>query len=353
MKSVNNGTLILKGRFTLNSKIMKLLAMVLAIAMIFSFAACGGNENPEETDAPSSQEAVSNEDDTTLAPDVTAEGTTEPVSEDDTTAPAEEPTEAQSENASASEESTDATASTQAGSTAASTQANSTAAKPTAAQNTMPKTTKEILDYYAKATGNAVYPKAGFHKERSSALKGEPDIPTLFKPFKGLVYGFMGIGEENKYTKTIVKGEEQRFAMLAKSKLTANDVKSATCKESNGNYIITIKLKDGSSYATKGNITDISKLPLEKSGICTGNKDKSEFDHKNAPVMYDALDDTFANAKINESYSNAVVTATVNAKTGRITALTVKFDISVNLAVGAVKFAVDGVSTVKYSNFKY
>lgn len=60
------------------------------------------------------------------------------------------------------------------------------------------------------------------------------------------------------------------------------DVTAASCKQSGSNYIITINIKNGNSYATKGTAT--CNAPLDKSGICVGDKDKGYYDHKRAQL---------------------------------------------------------------------
>ena len=103
---------------------------------------------------------------------------------------------------------------------------------------------------------------------------------------------------------------------------------------------------------TKGTAT--CNAPLDKSGICVGDKDKHYYDHKRASVIYDAIDEVFGNAKVTEKYSGAVLTATVDAATGRLVNINIKFDIYVNVDLGAAgKPTATGTTTVTYSDFKY
>ena len=335
----------------LNGKLMKILALVLMVSMLFSFAACSGKENPPADGATEPTQSTADDPVTAQKPEEPDENTQadEPVSD-------EQPSDITDAQQPAENE-TDTQVAPQPGDTTV----PPTPENPTQAPKTKPETTQEILDYYAAATANAVYPKAGFQKERYSVLDGEPDIPGVLKAINAdeLFYKFMGIGDKNKYKKTVVKGTEEKYDFISKSKLTKDDVKSAQCKESNGNYIITIKLKDGSSSAKAGNMTDISRLSIEKSGICWGVKDKSEYDHKNAVVIYDALDNDFDAVNISEKYSNAIVTAVINAKSGRLTSLKVTFNISAKIyfkikVIGTpIDLSLSGASTIEYSNFKY
>lgn len=129
------------------------------------------------------------------------------------------------------------------------------------------------------------------------------------------------------------------------------DVTAASCKQSGSNYIITINIKNGNSYATKGTAT--CNASLDKSGICVGDKDKGYYDHKRASCIYDAIDEVYGGAKVTESYSGAVVTATIDAATGHFVKLDVKFDITVNIDIGIGKPTATGTSYVSYSSFKY
>ncbi len=225
-----------------------------------------------------------------------------------------------------------------------------------AAQNSgsaQPKDGVETLNYYNSVIDKAVKAKVGYDKSRvtdNAQMEGSAGLEAM----KSLVYQFMGIGEENKYTAKVEKGKWGDEALLNASKLTASDVTSATCKVAGDNYVITLKLKNGSSSANKSNPTTAPTTALDKSGICVGDRDRSEYDHKTGSVIYSAIGGTFAGAEVKESYSNATVTATVNAKTGNIVSLVVEWNQTVTLSklLGMAADAT-GVSHVKYENFKY
>ena len=218
--------------------------------------------------------------------------------------------------------------------------------------NKAPSSTADILNYYNAATKAAVSGKVGFTKHRET--KNEKiEANALVKTFKSLIYKFMGIGKDNAYKETVTKGQwdtDTNKYFLRVSTLGTGDVTSASCKQSGSNYIITINIKNGNSYATKGTAT--CNAPLDKSGICVGDKDKGYYDHKRASCIYDAIDEVYGGAKVTESYSGAVVTATVDAATGHFVKLDVKFDITVNIDIGA-KPTATGTSYVSYSSFKY
>ncbi len=221
------------------------------------------------------------------------------------------------------------------------------------AGNAMPKTTAEILSFYNGAVSKAVNAKVGYNKTRMTDNENMDGSAGL-KLMKSLVYQFMGIGADNLYTEAVTKGNWGDRAYLFNSKLTAADVTSATCTQSGDNYVITLKLKSGSSAAGQSNPTTAPNTSLDKCGICVGSEDKGYFDHKTASVIYDAIAGTYAGAEIKESYSNATVKATVNATTGNIVSLVVEWNQSVTLSkLAGMSATATGISHVTYKDFKY
>ena len=288
----------------------KILAVLLACSMLFAFAACGGN-NEETT--------------TTAAPEVTTEA---PVAEE-TTAPAEEATDAPAVDG---ETTTVADAET------------TTAVAPTEAA--------DIIAYYNDAINKACAAKVGFNKERYTDNE-TLNAGFLIKTFGDLVYSFMGIGAENKYTENVNKGEwaeDLPHQYLRKSTLSAADVTKATCTDNNGQFTITLNVKGGTSKASKSE--SWTKAPIDKCGICVGDADKSYFDHKTAPVIYAAVGQVLSSAVIEESYPNAKVVAVIDSATGNLVSLTVEFDISVIIDVAGGGNAT-GTTHILYRNFKY
>ena len=271
----------------MKKNLLKIASLLLVLAMIFSFAACKKRNDNGDSTAPSESSADANN---TVADEST-------------------PAEASSEDASA--ESTE-------------------------------------IETVTDASG-----KVGFTKHRET--KNEKiEANAVVKQFKSLIYKFMGIGAENAYNETVTKGQwdtDTNKYFLRASTLGTGDVTAASCKQSGSNYIITINIKNGNSYATKGTAT--CNAPLDKSGICVGDKDKGYYDHKRASCIYDAIDEVYGGAKVTESYSGAVVTATIDAATGHFVKLDVKFDITVNIDIGIGKPTATGTSYVSYSSFKY
>ncbi|MGN0545248.1 MAG: hypothetical protein ACI4I0_06775 [Acutalibacteraceae bacterium] len=319
----------------MKKNLTKIAALLLVLSMIFAFAACKGEDDGEDSTAPSESSAYA--DNTAASND---EG---------------EPSETSSDDASEVDSTEGETATDASGKVVAEKPADSGKAPVvTAAGNQAPSSTADILKYYNAATKAAVTGKVGFTKHRETNNE-KIDANAVVKQFKTLIYKFMGIGSENAYNETVTKGQwdsDARKQYLRTSTLSTSDVTAATCKESGSNYIITINIKNGNSYATKGTAT--CNAPLDKCGICVGDEDKGYYDHKRASCIYDAIEDVYGNAKVTESYSGAVVTATVDAATGHFIKLDVKFNLSVTIDLGVAGTpTATGTTYVSYSNFKY
>lgn len=300
----------------------KVLAILLAVAMVMALAACGAKTEEDTTVAP---ETEATEVETTEA---TTEATTaaEPVTDEN----GEVVTDANGEAVTLAPETTEA---------------------PKA-----PETTAEILAYY-NANINAAYDaKVGFDKERSTDNE-KMDAKGLVNTsaIKDLIYQFMGIGSANKYTESVAKGKWDSDSLkhfLRKSTLTEADLTNAAITSDGKNYTIVFDVKSGSSKGGKEGNPNNS--PIDKCGICVGDTDKGCFDHKTGPVIYDAIDDVYGSALIKENTSNCKVTAVFDIATGRIVTLTVQFDISCYIDVGiAGSGTATGTSHIVYKNFKY
>lgn len=302
----------------------KLIALLLVFATIFAFAACGKDNGDDKVTATESAAET-----TAPADDVTA------ASQDANVTVAPDSSEAASDPTAASEVST-----------APETTVN-------VAELVAPTATADILTVYNNAVNGAFNARAGFKKTRSTDNE-VLDAGVALKAFKSLVYKFIGIGAENQYSETVTKGKwdsDTRRYYLRKSTLTANDLSGATCTLVNGKYTVTLNVKGGNSVASSDKKT--TNAPLDKCGICVGNEDKGYYDHKTAEVIYDAIDDTYAGASIQESYNNAKVVAVIDAATGKLEKLSVDFDIKVFIDIGIGKGTATGTSHVRYSDFKY
>ena len=195
----------------------KILAVLLACSMLFAFAACGGN-NEETT--------------TTAAP----ETTTEAPAADETTAPAADET-----TAPAADETT----------VPAADETTTVAGEETTAA-AAPATTEEIVAYFNTAVnGIKTNAKTVKHHYSKISLNGTPLLPgwadSLLKLFGGaekflddqLSSNSKG---EQVYTGSDIKNKYPVENEAWASKLTASDVKSATCKVSEDGKTYTIKV---------------------------------------------------------------------------------------------------------------
>lgn len=213
-------------------------------------------------------------------------------------------------------------------------------------------TKAQIIELYATATGKGQNAKS-FNKTRSTVSSSK--IPGAYK---SNVEKFLGIGDKNVF-KNVQDGkiftykdkDGARRYLLKKSILTAADVLSASCKTSGDNYVVTMTVKGGSSSAGKNGSGAKNNSPLDKTGICTGNRDIDIYDHKTAEICTKAGGSLIKSAT--ESTSNIKITATINKSTKRISSLVIKFDITANIKAVIGTIDAKGTTTVTWKNFKY
>lgn len=217
-----------------------------------------------------------------------------------------------------------------------------------------PENSEEILALYNEAVNDAYAARVGFSKERYTDNE-EFTVSGALKAFKDLAYSVMNVGEENRYIQNVAKDEWESDVphhYLRPSTLTADDVTSTVCTEKDGQRVITLRVKNGSSKASA--TEKLNDSPVDKSGICVGENDKSYFDHKTAPVIYNAIGGTFPEAVIEERSSNAIVKAVVDIETGHLVNITVEFDIAYNIDIGAVgRGEATGTTHIIYKDFVY
>lgn len=293
----------------------KILAILLAAALVFAFAACNKNDDAVET-APS----------TTNAFDIFEAGLDENP-ENESNADSDTPSDATGEDATG-ESAEDATP--------------------------IPTTVEDILALYNSAINSAYEAEAGFLKERSTDNEKIEGGGAIFSAAKDLIYKFMGVGVENTYSIEVEKGEwesESNMHYLRKSTLTADDIIEASCVENNGQYLIVLEVEDGSSRGSKESQT--TDAPIDKCGICVGDEDKDYYDHKTAEVIYDAIAGTYAGADIKESYSNATVKALIDVETGKVTNLMVEFDLDVDIDITVADGTATATTHIYYRDIEY
>ncbi len=190
----------------------KILAILLAFAMLFAFAACGGNTE-EETTAP-------------------VETTVDPFAEVETEAPAVDATEAPVEGETAAE-----------GETASEEATTEAAAK-------IPESKEEIVEYFNTAINNVKPNSKSIHSNYmvhavAGEVTGVPGvIDTVLGGTGNFISGFMGPDESKaNVTWTSAADKNAYFPVEGEtwsSKLTADDVKDAKIVEKDGKWLIRI-----------------------------------------------------------------------------------------------------------------
>ncbi len=308
----------------------KVLALLMALVLALSFAACGKKEEVKiEEETVTAQEF--NQDELNDVLDLGGETTT--AVEVVTDASGEEVTDASGEKV---------------------TEVITEAPKPEKEEVDVSKwTTDQVLTYYSAATAKVVKEKPGYTKTRSAGNEVYNAGGALL-PFKDVVFQFLGIGAANKFEETVAKGtntnDDQCGDYLKQSTLTSADVTSAKMVKSGSNYVITIAVKPGKSYI-EGGANASNSSPIDRTGICTGNKDRSGFDHKAAPLVYSAIADFAGTAVIDEETHNGKVVATVTPD-GKIVKLVISWDASAKLSkILASKGDIAATTTVTYDKF--
>lgn len=227
----------------------KLLALLMAGIMLFAFAACGGNGEEETTTDP---EVVT---DAPVNSDV--EDETEADVEDETEAEGEEETEA--EEATETEDETEAEKETEKEEATKKEEKPSKEDKPAKEESKKPSTKKEIVEYFNKAVNGV---KTGAKSVKQHSIVNYLAEPTKIGDGLSGIYKMLGGDEwlddmlqsnstgEATYTGSDIKKnypvENESWA----SKLTADDVKDATCTEKNGVYTIKIVTKADAKTTT-------------------------------------------------------------------------------------------------------
>ena len=287
--------------------LFSVLALMLAAAMVVSFAACGGNDEPETT---------------TKAEETTVEAVDATTASDETTV-ADETTvidETTVADETADETTVEATESTDA--------------------VVVPTDKADIVALYNDATKAAKNAKPGYKKTVTTELQNlEMGAIGKIEAVRGAVGSFLGEGTE---TITVAKGKASDE--IKQSTLTAADVTAATCKLSaDGKYYeVTITVKN-------------EKNPAKNSSALN----KFTNDYKDNKEMVDGLASEGAST---ETIETTVKTATIKAKiavdTKQFTSLDytlkidclltkVKYMVSVKQVTGTV------YTTVKYAGFAY
>ena len=305
----------------------KILAVLSAAVMLFSFAACKGGDDNTTTAAPETTTVAEDVETTTAAEDVSTEETTavEDTSADETTAEAIDETTAEATTEAPAAETTVKAAET-----------TTAEEKPTA-----PTSKADILKVFNDASAKVVSAKPGFSKKTNTTIpKLEMGALAKIKVVRGTIGDFLGEGSSSV---TVAKGKSNSANYL-KSSLTAADVTNATAKLS----------ADGKTY-------DITLTVKNETNPLKGKSALGRFtnDYKDAQEIRSGLEDAGAKVeKITMKSTSVVIKATIDAATGEFKSLNynikqdaimekVTYVVTVSKATGTV------VNDVSFSNFKY
>ncbi|MCR5484418.1 MAG: hypothetical protein K6F09_02375 [Clostridiales bacterium] len=271
----------------MKNTLLKVLALVLAVSTVISFAACGGkgeNENVSETVQDITESAAS-ADEAEAIPETTEAATEAETTEPETTVA--ETTEAPTEK--------------------------ETETETTEAAEKIPSTKAEIVKYYNEAI-NAVKPDSKQIVENYERVSQVSELElgkaaSLAGMANKLISNNMGEVAASAGRVMSSREDKNRYFPVEKtdwsSKLTANDVKSATCTEENDVYTITIYTEDDA--------------PSENTGMGIGHNGKA-FSVVNTKAITDNAGPAKAlikNVKTGNSGCKAVIK--VDKATGHVT----------------------------------
>lgn len=298
--------------------LMSVVALLVAAMMLVSFAACGGDETPQET---------------TTAPEVVEDGSTEAVdaSVEESSAAVEESSAA--EETSAVEESS---AAVEESSAAAEEESSEEATEAPVA----PTSVADIVALYNEATAKAVSAKPGYKKTVTTELQNL-DMGAIGKldMVRDAVGSFLGEGTE---TVTVAKGKAS--SEIVKSTLSASDVSSATCKLS----------ADGKYYEVTINVKSETNPLKGKSSL-----NKFTNDYKDINEMHEGLASEGASAEtITCKTTEAKIVAKIAVADKSFSAL--KYTIKIDTVLDKVNYVLtikqgSGViyTVVDFANFAY
>lgn len=333
----------------------KFLALLMAAAMLFSFAACGDDKKEDETTTETTTaESVAAGSEEESSDETTAEGKEEEVTEVVTEVVTDKSGETVTDKKGNAVTEKVTKKKTEKNTKKTEEKTSKKQTTPVKTEDPSKWSTAKVLEYYQSATAKVVSSKPGYTKTRSSTLNGYK-AGAILTASKSLVLKFLGVGDENKFEAKVVKGTNTTDTkcgdFLKKSTLTTSDVNSAKAVKSGSNYVITISIKNGSSSISGGSNAK-NNSPLDKCGICVGETDRSGYDHKTSIICYNALKDIASGMVMSEKTSNCKAVATVNAATGEISKLVVSWDASAEISkVYGSEATLSASTTVTYSGF--
>ena len=315
----------------------KILAVLSAAVMLFSFAACkGGDDNtttaaPETTAVTDAATTAAGVEETTAVEDTSAEETTavEETSAEETTVADE--TTAAATTAAASDPTTKA---------AATTKAAETTTKEEKA--TAPTSKADIVKLFNDASAKVVSAKPGFTKKTVTTVPSlEMGALAKIKIVRTTVADFLGEGTS---TVTVAKGKSNS-GQYVKSTLSAGDVTNATAKLS----------ADGKTY-------DVTITVKNETNPIKGKSALGRFtnDYKDANEIKKGLDEAGVKlSSLTMKSTSVVIKAQIDAATGQFKSL--NYNIKQSAEMTDVQYTIAKVAKatgkvvndVTFSGFKY
>ena len=287
----------------------KILAVLLAVSMLFAFAACGGNDEPTTT--------TTEEDIFAGLEDETVEATAANSADDSTAAPV-------SEDASAATEAASEGAS-EAASEAASA-AESTAAETTAASAGLNSSdVNEVLAYYSAAVAKTKKITKTEKMSLKSEITGDGFLGTALAVLQPIIEDV--VAKQGGTKEGNIPGANDGAL-----RLQAGDITKAVASSKNGKTTIAIQLKDqvdGPEAANGETVGPVSR------GIGTlGNIDGA----------LEELGATISEGRetVKLTYNNATIKVVIDESTGKIVDGSWKYDI--NIDVASAKITMAGIS---------
>ncbi len=268
----------------------KLLAILLAFAMLFAFASCGGKDNDEST--------------TTTTEDIFA-------GLEDTTAPAADDT-------TAAVDTSEATVAADATTLAAETTAATTAAASAGLNST---DAAEVVAYYKAAVKNTGRVTDTKKMALADDITGEGFIGTALSILQPIIESVLD-GQGGTKERDL-PGSDENVA-----RITAADVAKAVATSKDGKTTIAIQLKNQVDGPEANGKTD---GPVAR-GIGT---------LEGIDGALEALGATISKGRetVKLTYKNATIKVVVDEKTGKIVDGSWKYDIDVDIADAAIKMA--------------
>lgn len=274
----------------------KLLAILLAFAMLFAFASCGGKDNDEST--------------TTTTEDIFAglEDTTAPAADDSTAAATDDTT--------AAVDTSEATVAADATTLAA--EAATTAAASAGLNST---DAAEVVAYYKAAVKNTGRVTDTKKMALADDITGDGFIGTALSVLQPIIESVLD-GQGGTKERDL-PGSDENVA-----RITAADVAKAVATSKDGKTTIAIQLKNQVDGPEANGKTD---GPVAR-GIGT---------LEGIDGALEALGATISKGRetVKLTYKNATIKVVVDEKTGKIVDGSWKYDIDVDIADAAIKMA--------------